>query len=106
MDVIRGRSIDPTDCDERTEGDVGRSSIVYMSDVNVVPKRTETMLSEGINKYFLFLLYSSLWRQIWNLIVIPCIGRVSNCSHIASNDRTINERLKKCGRKRSWLNFR
>jgi hypothetical protein len=53
-DEIRGCLIDPTDCDERCRKErVLRHSIRYMSDVNVVSKRAGTILSEGINKYFL-----------------------------------------------------
>jgi hypothetical protein len=51
-DEIRGCSIDPTDCDERTEGDTGRSVFSGMSDVNVVKKRAGTLLSDSINKHF------------------------------------------------------
>jgi hypothetical protein len=38
-----------------------------MSDVNVVPKRAGTILSNGINKYFLSFLCGFLWPQFRNL---------------------------------------
>jgi hypothetical protein len=44
-----------------------------MSDVDVVQKWAGTILSDGINKYFLSFLCSFLWPQFGNLIVTLCI---------------------------------
>jgi hypothetical protein len=81
MDEIRVCFIDPIICDERTEGDTGRSvfsglTIRCMSDVNVVRKRAGTIWSDGINKYFLLFLCGFLWPQFRNLIVTLCLRRV------------------------------
>jgi hypothetical protein len=48
-----------TDCDLRTEGDRGRTvfpgiRFFCIRDINVVRKRAGTILSDGINKYYLF----------------------------------------------------
>jgi hypothetical protein len=44
-----------------------------MRDVNVVQKRTGTILSDGVIKYFLSFLCRFLWPQLQNLIVKLCM---------------------------------
>jgi hypothetical protein len=44
-----------------------------MSDINVVRKEAGTILSDGINKYFLSFLCGLLWSQFGNLIVTLCM---------------------------------
>jgi hypothetical protein len=54
--LFTGCYIDSAHCDERTGGDMGRSvfSVIRccMNDENVVRKRAQTILRDGINKYF------------------------------------------------------
>jgi hypothetical protein len=47
-------------------------SIRCMSDINIVRKRTGTILSDGINKYFSYFLYRFLCPQFGNLLVTLC----------------------------------
>jgi hypothetical protein len=40
-----------------------------MSDGNIMPKRAETILSDGINRYFLSFVWGFLWPQFRNVIL-------------------------------------
>jgi hypothetical protein len=69
--------IDPTDCDERTNGDTGRSNFSgIISEENIVAKRAWTILSVVIDKYFSSLRVR-LWPRFGNLIVTLCIIHIS-----------------------------
>jgi hypothetical protein len=71
-----------------------------MSDVNVVRERAGTILSDGINKYFLYFL-CVLWPQFGNLIVTLCIAHntayfktifQTECSHGANYSHNCRSR--------------
>jgi hypothetical protein len=64
-------SINPRGCSERIEGDVGKKRLFghfihCMGDVNVVPTWAGTILSDGINEYFIFYVWI-LWFQFKNM---------------------------------------
>jgi hypothetical protein len=97
---IQGCFIYLTDCDERTEGDTGRSiflghSIHCISDVNVVWKPAGTILSDGINKYFYLFFVWFLWPQFGNLIVTLCtFWAMDEVLHNCDNDSTSSQTLR------------